>query len=112
MPDKIHYPGGASRSNDAEDCRFDLMPPRAHVRHAQRWARGAQTHGANNWRKGMPVAVIVNHMEKHLQLWKNGDRTDDHMAAIAWATYALMECEEHGWTEITGQADEERESLR
>lgn len=87
------FTSGASRSADSEHVRFDLIPPRPHTRLAQRYAMGAKNHGDNNWRNGMPVSDIVNHLERHLNLFKARDTSDDHAAAIAWGAYALMEFE-------------------
>lgn len=99
----VRYVGGATRSADSEDVRFDLIPVVPHRRHARRWAEGATIHGEHNWKQGMPVTVILNHLENHLNEWKAGRRNDDHLAAVAWAVYALMECEERGWTVRTGK---------
>jgi hypothetical protein len=75
--------------------RFDLICPAGHRRLASRYSLGAEKHGEHNWTAGMPVAVIVNHMEKHLNLLKAGDVTDDHVAAVAWGAYAIMHYQEN-----------------
>jgi hypothetical protein len=88
--DKVVYSTGASRSSDCEDVRFDLIPPGPLRRLAARYALGAKTHGDRNWQAGMPAGDVLNHMEQHLNLWKSGDRDDDHLAAAAWGCFALM----------------------
>jgi len=87
---KVRFPGGATRSSDAEDVRFDLIPPLGLRRLAARYALGAQAHGERNWEAGMPAGDVVNHLYRHLNLWMAGDNRDDHLAAIAWGIFALM----------------------
>jgi len=86
----VRYPSGATRSADAEDVRFDLIPACALMRLAARYAIGSKAHGDRNWEGGMPSGVVLNHLERHLNLWKSGDRSDDHLAAAAWGCFALM----------------------
>lgn len=91
--EKTTFATGASRSK-LDDVRYDLV---SHVglRHlAARYALGAVNHGDNNWRNGMPYSAIVNHMQNHLQLYLSGDRSDDHMAAVAWGAFAILESDE------------------
>ena len=90
----VHYPSGATRSADAEDVRYDLIPPSAMRRVAQRYALGAKTHGDRNWEKGQPAGSVVNHLLRHLHLWMGGDRSDDHLAAADWGLKCLMHHEE------------------
>lgn len=88
------FPSGASRSKDCDELRFDLIPTKPHARLARRYGGGAATHGANNWRKGMPWSDVINHLENHLNRFKAGNQSDDDLAAIAWGAFTLMEYEE------------------
>lgn len=90
------YPSGAQRHSDAEDVRFDLMPPAALLEIAKVWAEGAVSHGPDNWHKGMPYSVIVNHALKHLARWQSGDRSEPHLAKVAWGMMALLAFEAEG----------------
>jgi hypothetical protein len=47
---------------------------------AQAMAIGAATHGLNNWKRGLPRSVIVNHMIEHLHQALSGDTSEDHLA--------------------------------
>jgi hypothetical protein len=76
------YPSGATRSSDAEKFRYDLCPPIWQKSDAKIMAEGAITHGDNNWKLGIPIEVCLNHLEGHLNLWKSGDRSEDHLAKI------------------------------
>lgn len=92
--DSVKYASGASRSSDAEGVRFDLVSPVGHRRLAARYAMGAVNRGDRNWEGGMPASDVINHLERHLNLWKSGDTSDDHLAAAAWGLFALMHFEE------------------
>ncbi len=84
---------GSTRSKVEE--RYDLIPPGPLRELALRYALGAQAHGEGNWMKGQPPSVVMNHMLRHLELYRSGDRSDKHMAAVAWGAFALMYFEEH-----------------
>ena len=49
---------------------------------------GAIKYGASNWKKGVGDKVFqaerVNHALRHLLLWISGDRTEKHLAKVAW----------------------------
>ena len=93
---------GATRSEDAEEERFDLISPFALQRLARVYAEGAKTHGSANWERGVPLDATLNHLERHLQMWKaevkSGEKIgeDDHMAKVAWGAFAIMHYETAG----------------
>jgi hypothetical protein len=96
---KITFSSGATSSVIKE--RFDLICPTGLRRIAMRYALGAIKHGEMNWCKGIPMKERLNHLEKHLQLYKlhgefDGEgKADDNLAAIAWNAIALMHYEEN-----------------
>ena len=96
------FKSGATRSQDAEKERFDLICPFAMKRLAVVYSEGAETHGSANWERGVPLDATLNHLERHLQLWKmekkSGNKIDgdDHLAKVAWGAFALMHYEEVG----------------
>jgi len=93
---------GATRSKDADGERYDLISPFALRRVAIIMAEGAVTHGPANWEKGIPLDATLNHLERHLQLWKMEQKTgkkidpDDHMAKVIWGAMAICHYEEVG----------------
>ena len=103
------FPGGATRSADADEERYDLISPHATKREAIRMAEGAATHGERNWETGVPISVCLNHLERHLIQYKMGDRSTDHLAAIRCNAGFLIHFEEQTTTEIDndGIADSE-----
>lgn len=86
---------GATRCSDADEERFDLISPFFLQRLAKVMAEGAKTHGEDNWRLGIPISVTLNHLERHLNLWKqevlsgNKNGPDDHLAKVAFGVMAL-----------------------
>ena len=95
------FKSGATRSEDAESERFDLISPFALQRIAVIFAEGANSHGENNWELGVPIDVTLNHLERHLQMWKAekksgekiGEPSEDHLAKVAWGIMAIMHYE-------------------
>ena len=102
MGDLRFFESGATRSEDAEEERFDLVSPFAMQRIARVYAEGAKTHGSANWERGVPLDATLNHLERHLQMWKaevkSGKKIgeDDHMAKVAWGAFAIMHYETTG----------------
>ncbi len=86
----VRFDSGAVRSKDVDHLRYDLIPTAPMERLALRYGMGAEKYGDWNWQKGMPDKVLVNHLEAHLQKWKSGDRSEDHMSAVAWGAFAIM----------------------
>jgi hypothetical protein len=76
------FENGASRSHHAP--RYELIPKAAIDRLAGRLELGAEIHGDNNWRGGGPefVAQCKRHLVEHLYNYFEGDKSDDHLAAV------------------------------
>ena len=88
------FPSGATRSSDADNERYDLCPSIWAKRDAIIMAEGAKTHGADNWKRGIPISVCLNHLERHLNLWKSGNTDEDHLAKIRVNAGFIMYFEE------------------
>jgi len=93
-PDIIKFPTGAQRSGDAERERYDLITPIGLRRLAETYAEGAARHGERNWELGMPASALINHALRHINLWMNGDDSEDYLAHATWNLCALMYFEE------------------
>ena len=96
MSGTTNFASGARRSDDAKGMRFDLVCPTGVRRVAERCFLGAvvKGYGEGNWTKGMDVQDTINHIQRHLDLWKSGDRSDDHLGGAAWGLFAIMHFEE------------------
>ena len=86
---KITYKSGASR-NSVGITRLDLIPPEAWLELGEVFGEGAITHGDDNWKKGMPNAVVVNHMLRHLLLYLQGDRKELHLGKVMFGCCVLI----------------------
>lgn len=87
---------GAVRDTDINKPRYDLIPPHALWRVAMLYARGAQKYGENNWQKGIPSQQMLASAMRHMEAYRRGDETEDHLAAVAWNVLALMQYEAEG----------------
>jgi hypothetical protein len=84
---------GARRDTQEGKPRFGLIPPYPLYRLAMHYTNGAVKYGENNWTKGIDAARTWESLERHVQAYKAGDKSEDHLAAIAWNAFALI------WTE-------------
>ena len=78
--------------------RFDLVPAYPHLRLAQHYENGAKKYADRNWEKGLDLGRFIDSAERHLGQFKDGDRTEDHLAAVLWNIYGYI------WTEREIQA--------
>lgn len=81
---------GAVRDTQTGKGRYDLLNPIPLLRLAQLYERGAIKYGENNWTKGIPISRYVNSAERHINNYKEGERTEDHPAAVAWNAFGIM----------------------
>lgn len=94
MEQLVKFASGATRSSDRSGVRYDLITPIGLRRLAETYAEGAKKHGDNNWLKGFPASDTLNHVLAHLNMWKTGDASEDHLAHAAWGLFAIMHFEE------------------
>lgn len=90
----VEFSSGAKRSDTTGRGRFDLISPHGLRRLALRYEAGARQKGERNWEGGFPVSRCVDSALRHLTDYLTGDRTEDHLAAVAWQMFAAMEFEE------------------
>lgn len=109
---KKHVVAGATRSEQAPS--FHLIPSAGLIRIAQRFALGAQLHGADSWKAAITnehdallwAQEAYNHMHLHMLKMASGDHPDDdHLGAIGWAVTVLAHIEAKYrklWTSLDG----------
>lgn len=88
------FPTGARRDVDTDKPRYELIPVAPLTRLANLYARGAEKYGIDNWRKGFPFRRTFGSLLRHAFLWAAGDRSEDHLAAIVFNAFCLMQYEE------------------
>jgi len=85
---------GARRDTREGKGRFDLISPIGLRRLALHYENGAKKYGDDNWQKGMPLKRFIDSMLRHLNGYLEGDREEDHMAAVAWNAFSFMHISE------------------
>lgn len=86
---------GARRDTQKGKPRYELIPVRPLTRLAELYARGAEKYGDYNWQKGMPFSRVIASLLRHVYSYMMGDRSEDHLAAVAWNAFTLMQYEEY-----------------
>lgn len=89
-----NFDSGMVRDTQEGKPRYDLIPTEGLHRLADLYARGAAKYDENNWKKGQPYSRVYASLFRHLMQWREGDRSEDHMAAVAWNAMAIMFYEE------------------
>jgi hypothetical protein len=85
---------GARRDTQEGKPRYGLVPVPALKRLAELYTRGAEKYGEDNWQKGMPFSRVMESLLRHVYQYLEGDREEDHLAAVAWNAFTLMTYEE------------------
>ena len=85
---------GAVRDIQDSKGRFDLVSPLALKRLADLYQRGCAKYGERNYEKGIPLCRIIDSAMRHLNMYLAGDRSEDHLSALAWNAFALIHTEE------------------
>lgn len=81
---------GSVRDTQEGKPRYDLMPTNALTRVADLYARGAAKYDDNNWKKGQPFSRVYASLFRHMIQWRDGDKEEDHLAAVVWNAFSLM----------------------
>lgn len=84
---------GAVRDTQGGKGRFDLIPAYPLRRLAQHYENGAKKYADRNWEKGMPLSRFLDSAERHINAYKDGERSEDHLVAAAWNLFGFI------WTE-------------
>jgi len=85
---------GALRETGEGKSRPDLISPFAEERVGEWLRKGAAKYGEKNWEKGLPFSRVLPSLRRHLMYWQQGDRSEDHLAAIVVNAMFLMHYEE------------------
>jgi len=57
---------------------------------ARACAEGAVKYSPYNWEKGMPCVEMIRHALRHVYLWLDGDREEDHLGHAAWNMFGAL----------------------
>ena len=86
--------GGLRETDNPERGFYELVPPGPLKRLAVHYARGAVKYLPRNWEKGIETGRTFRSLLRHAFTYLAGDRSEDHLAAIAWNAFALMDHED------------------
>ena len=88
------FPTGAIRDTAEEKPRPDLFSPFAEERVGE-WLRlGALKYSEHNWAKGIPNSRCFASLRRHAMRYQQGDRSEDHLAAVIFNAMAVIHNEE------------------
>lgn len=81
-------------------ARFELLPPEALWRIAERFGRGAAKYEDRNWERGYAWSLSYGALLRHLFAWWGGEDDDpefgdSHLAAVGFHALALLHFVEH-----------------
>jgi hypothetical protein len=82
--EKIMSETGGLRETAVGKGRFDLLPMTALFRLAKHYEAGSVKYGPRNWEKGLPLSRFIDSAFRHLAQFMEGNRDEDHLAAILW----------------------------
>ncbi len=88
-----HFPSGMVRDASEGKPRLSLLSPFFIERIGQWSTLGAKKYSPRNWEKGSPFSRVLDSLERHVMKWKQGQRDEDHLAAIAWNAMAIIHYE-------------------
>lgn len=75
-------------------ARYELISTIGLRRVAETYGEGAIKYGDDGWLKGFDQKGLLNHALAHLNLYRSGDKTEDHLAHATWNLITLMHFEE------------------
>lgn len=94
------FEGGAVRDSQAGKPRYELIPPGPLKRLAELYSRGAEKYDAHNWAKGMSTERTMASLMRHIEAYRAGDRVEDHLAAVVFNAFAIMQFEDTDWHDL------------
>jgi hypothetical protein len=73
---------GAKRDTSDGKTRIDLIDPVLLDRVGHHLRKGAEHYGEHNWQQGIPSDRYIESLMRHVNAYRMGDRSEDHLAAI------------------------------
>lgn len=86
---------GVAGSKESEHpARYDLISTIGLRRLAETYGEGAAKYGPHSYLKGFPASDLMNHALAHLNKFREGDASEDHLAHAAWGLFSMMHFQE------------------
>lgn len=84
------FDSGAQRDDNSNKPFIHLISGYFRQRFGYLLTKGAVKYGEGNFLKGIPTEVYLESLDRHLAAYKEGDRSEDHLAAIAFGVQGCM----------------------
>lgn len=98
--ERQEFESGMVRDSQEGRSRPDLISPFFEDRLGIHLARGAKKYNERNWEKGAKFSRFWASLNRHVMLQGQGDRSEDHLAAIVFNAMGIMHFEELGRTDL------------
>lgn len=92
--ERQQFSTGAVRDNADNKPAYELVSPIALRRIAKHLANGAKKYSKHNWERGMSMERMMGSALRHLNQWREGDRSEDHLAAACFNIMGVIHFEE------------------
>ena len=112
MGEDVVFPMGAKREFVADKPRYDLISLPAMRRLAIHMAAGVEKYSERNWEKGMPMTRYEQGLLRHVFQYMEGDRQEDHAAAVLFNMGCIMHHEEEIRAGRLPESLDDRPSIR
>lgn len=89
------FSSGSVRDSAEGKAPFELLPWDLMERVAIWYGLGADKYGRNNWRLGQPQSAVIGSLLRHLRKYILGYKDEDHLAAIIWNAFSLMNVDQY-----------------
>ena len=95
LQDITCFSTGAVRDDAKDKPKMDLLPWDMLPRLAKWYELGAQKYGKNNWRLGQNKSHTYASLMRHATKYFLGHDDEDHLSAIIWNAFSLMNVDEN-----------------
>lgn len=99
----VTFEDGGVRQSAMGKGTYKFIPTIALKRLSHRYQYGEMKYGAtDNFKKGLPTSDCWDSAMRHLVAYMDGDNSEDHLAAVAWNVFTIMEMEVNNtkWQDI------------
>lgn len=81
---------GAQRESDSTKAAIHNLKGYTRLRFGYHMRIGANKYGDSNWELGMPTKQYLESVDRHIALYLDGDRSEDHLSAIIFGIQGCM----------------------
>lgn len=92
---KQQFTTGAQRDVAEDKPDFTYLDYSILLRDVQHYMNGAKKYARDNWKLGIPSSRCFQSLMRHVFQYLNGDRSEDHLAAIRFNAGCIIFNEEN-----------------